>query len=432
MQKLEGKYSTAEVYAEIIDPGAIDQIKQMLEQPFVEGSKIAIMPDAHTGVGCTIGTTMTITDKVVPNLVGVDIGCGVVMAEIENASDIDEKDLARLDEVIKSNIPSGYDVRDTRWRKDHPESRKGSDFWGLNGFEESDLRSLCCAKMVSIDRAVASVGSLGGGNHYIELDKGTDGKLWLSVHSGSRNLGTGAAEYYQKLAIKERHVLGADSLSTIKRLREEYKDTPEVIGDKIREMIAAKQKSTPDALCWLDRSDGAALDDYLYDMGIIQRYAALNRKAMVHEIAHRMGFKVGNVIETIHNYIDLENMILRKGAVSAQKDEVLVIPMNMRDGVLICRGKGNPDWNFSAPHGAGRLMSRKSARYSLHLEEFQASMSGIYTTTVDSDTIDEAPMAYKPMDVIKKNIQDTVEILGSARPIYNFKAAESSSKRKRR
>lgn len=424
---IEGKYAKAKVYAEIIDQGAIEQITQMLNQPFAEGSKVAIMPDVHAGAGCTIGTTMTINDKIVPNLVGVDIGCGVVMAELKDTEDLKEADLKRLDEVIKENIPSGFDVRDKHWRKDHQGSNAGSDFWGLTDFREEDLRSLCCVKEMPIDRAIASIGSLGGGNHYIELDKGSDGKMWLSVHSGSRNLGTCAAEYYQKLAIQERRCFGVDAMAEIKNLREKYKDTPEVIGERIRELRATKREVTPDALCWLD---GSGLDDYLHDMGIIQRYAVLNRKAMVHLIAEKMGFKIRQVIETIHNYIDLENMILRKGAVSAQKDEVLVIPINMRDGILICKGRGNPDWNCSAPHGAGRIMSRKAAKDKFQLEEFKKSMAGIYTTTVGTDTIDEAPMAYKPIEVIKDNIKETVEIMDTVVPIYNFKAADKP-KRKR-
>ena len=426
---LEGKYGKATVYTDMIESQAILQIVQMLNMPFTEGSKIAIMPDVHSGKGCTIGTTMTVHDKVVPNLVGVDIGCGVTFCEIE--AEVGEKELKELDKVIYAYIPSGFDVRDKDWRKAHPGSKTGPDFWGLNGFEESDLKSLACTKNVSIDRAIASVGSLGGGNHYIECDKASDGKIWLAVHSGSRNLGTGAAEHYQKLATKQRRASGMRGFGEeVLKIKELYRDEPGKIEGAIAELKRNKKEEVPDDLCWLDSSDGSEYSDYLHDMAIIQKYAALNRLAMIHEISDRMSWKMGRTIETIHNYIDTENMILRKGAVSAQEGKLLVIPLNMRDGILICKGKGNPDWNYSAPHGAGRIMSRSAARKKLNMDEFTESMSGIYTTSVNTDTIDESPMAYKPADNIKEAVRDTVEILDTAKPIYNFKAAERGTYRK--
>ena len=428
--QIKGKYSAADVYADIIEDEAIVQIKQMLDTPFTEGSHIAIMPDVHSGKGCTIGTTMTVHDKVVPNLVGVDIGCGVTFCEIEEQGDIGEAELEELDKIIRAYIPSGFDVRDVLWRKNHPGSKLGSDFWGLNNFEESDLRSLKCADKVSVERAVASVGSLGGGNHYIECDRASDGRIWLAVHSGSRSLGTGAAEYYQKLAIQQRRS-NLDFREAVERLREEYKNTPFLIGNKISELKEMQKAAVRDELCWLDKAEGGGFDDYIHDMTLIQKYAALNRLAMVHEIAEKMGWRLGRKIETIHNYIDTENMILRKGAVSAAKDELLVIPMNMRDGILICKGRGNPDWNCSAPHGAGRIMSRRAAREKLNMDVFKESMRGIYTTSVNTETIDECPMAYKPAESIKQAIADTVEIVNSAKPIYNFKAAERGTYKKR-
>ena len=428
--QIKGKYSAADVYADIIEDEAIVQIKQMLDTPFTEGSHIAIMPDVHSGKGCTIGTTMTVHDKVVPNLVGVDIGCGVTFCEIEEQGDIGEAELEELDKIIRAYIPSGFDVRDVLWRKNHPGSKLGSDFWGLNNFEESDLRSLKCADKVSVERAVASVGSLGGGNHYIECDRASDGRIWLAVHSGSRSLGTGAAEYYQKLAIQQRQS-NLDFREAVERLREEYKNTPFLIGNKISELKEMQKAAVRDELCWLDKAEGGGFDDYIHDMTLIQKYAALNRLAMVHEIAEKMGWRLGRKIETIHNYIDTENMILRKGAVSAAKDELLVIPMNMRDGILICKGRGNPDWNCSAPHGAGRIMSRRAAREKLNMDVFKESMRGIYTTSVNTETIDECPMAYKPAESIKQAIADTVEIVDSAKPIYNFKAAERGTYKKR-
>ena len=428
--QITGKYCTADVYADIIEDEAIAQIKQMLDTPFTEGSHIAIMPDVHSGKGCTIGTTMTVHAKVVPNLVGVDIGCGVTFCEIDERGEIGNAELEELDKIIYAYIPSGFDVRDTLWRKDHPGSRLGPDFWGLNGFEESDLRSLKCADKVSVERAIASVGSLGGGNHYIECDRASDGRIWLAVHSGSRSLGTGAAEYYQKLAIRQRRN-NLDFREEVQKLKEMYKETPSLIGDKVSELMALRKSAVSDELCWLDKADGSGFDDYMHDMALIQKYAALNRLAMIREISEKMGWRLGRKIETIHNYIDTENMILRKGAVSAAQDELLVIPMNMRDGILVCKGKGNPAWNCSAPHGAGRIMSRRAAREKLKMDEFKESMRGIYTTSVNTETIDECPMAYKPAESIKQAIADTVEIVDSAKPLYNFKAAERGTYRKR-
>lgn len=424
MQTIVGKYASARIYADIVEQEAIEQIIGILNQPFTEGASVAVMPDVHSGKGCTIGTTMTVLDKIVPNLVGVDIGCGVLFSLIDETGDLDECELKRLDDVIRAYIPSGFDVRDNLWRKQHPGSKCGLDFLGIKGFEESELDNLRCADHVDLKRAKYSIGSLGGGNHYIELDKDTHGRIWLSIHSGSRSLGTGTANFYQKLAIEQRKYGACGSYNDmVAAIKIQYKDTPQVIGEKIKE-LKSRLPEVPEDLCWLDRTQGSGYDDYIADMETVQKYAALNRVAMAYEIADRMGWKLGESIETIHNYIDIENMILRKGAVSAQKNELLVIPMNMRDGILICKGKGNPDWNCSAPHGAGRLMSRKSAHKNLSMNEFRNSMNGIFTTSISEDTLDESPMAYKPSEIIMDAVRETADIVDTAKPIYNFKAAE--------
>lgn len=424
VQTITGKYAEARIYADIVEPEAIAQIKGMLDQPFTEGSSVAVMPDVHSGKGCTIGTTMTIHDKVVPNLVGVDIGCGVLFSLIDEKGKIEEADLQRLDEVIRSYIPSGFDVRDTAWLRAHPGARQGLDFFRLGHITESELDNLRCAKHVDLKRAKQSVGTLGGGNHYIELDRDSRGCIWLAVHSGSRHLGTGTAAYYQNLAIEERKYGSAGGYNDmVAAIKEQYKNTPQEIGAKIKE-LRSRVAEVPEDLCWLDKSCGTGYDDYIADMETVQKYAALNRAAMAYEIADRMGWKLGETIETVHNYIDMDDMVLRKGAVSARAGELLVIPMNMRDGILICKGKGNPDWNCSAPHGAGRLMSRKSANKNLSMEEFRSSMSGIYTTSVTEDTLDESPMAYKPAEAIMEAVTETAYIVDTAKPIYNFKAAE--------
>lgn len=434
MIELRGKYNTAKVYTDLIEDVAISQIIDMLNQPFAAGSSVAIMPDVHAGAGCTIGTTMTITDKVVPNLVGVDIGCGVSMVPVLEQGELDTDELRMLDEVINAYIPSGFTVRDNDWfySSEHPrlsgKPKRGTAFLDEHGFSAHDLDNLHCRNSVNIDRAVNSLGTLGGGNHYIECDRREDGTIYLAVHSGSRSLGTGVAKYYQNLAVKECKSTAAQLIdkSGIAALREKYRDNPQMIEEKIRGLRASSHNNTPDALCWLDKTKGQghSFYDYLNDMKIVQKYAAVNRSSIIREISEKMGWRIGKEICTIHNYIDTENMILRKGAVSAAKDEMLVIPMNMRDGVLICRGKGNPEWNYSAPHGAGRLMSRSAAKEAVNIEDFKKTMANVYTTSVCEGTLDESPFAYKPMETIIDAIGETVEIVSIAKPVYNFKASE--------
>lgn len=396
MIELQGKYNTAKVFTDNVESEAIAQIINLLNQEFVLGSKIRIMPDTHAGAGCTIGTTMTIDDKVVPNLVGVDIGCGM-----ETAVLIDTRvELQRLDRVIHEHIPAGFSIREQK----HP------------FLSEIDLRKLRCIKSVNLSRAELSLGTLGGGNHFIELNRDEDGRLYLVVHSGSRYLGKQVAEYYQNAAANSLNDRGKKINALIADLKSQGR-----VADIESEIKKVGKHKVDKSLAYCE---GTLFDDYLHDMSIVQEYARLNRLAIVREIVKHMKLKLTSSFTTIHNYIDLDTKILRKGAISAQKGEQVLIPLNMRDGSLICVGKGNPDWNCSAPHGAGRLMSRSAAKASITLTQFERSMEGIYTTTVNKSTIDESPMAYKPMEEIILNIADTAEIINIIKPLYNFKAAD--------
>ncbi|MBR5947267.1 MAG: RtcB family protein [Clostridia bacterium] len=375
---ISGKYTEAKVFASEIESSAEGQIKSLCDQSFASGAKIRIMPDVHAGKGCTIGTTMTVTDAVVPNLVGVDIGCGMETVLIEES----RVNLPKLDAFIRENIPHGFSVRE----KPHSMA------------DEIDLSELRCADRIDLRRALESLGSLGGGNHFIEVDKDEEGVLYLIIHSGSRNPGLKVAEYYQKLAY-------------------------EALGGKA-------QSDTPFELAYLT---GDAKDDYLHDMALMQRFADLNRHIMKTVILKGMKLKEKESFTTVHNYIDTEDMILRKGAVSAKKGEKLLIPLNMRDGALICTGLGNPEWNESAPHGAGRIMSRGEANSSFTVSAFKKAMDGIFTTSVDQSTLDECPMAYKNAESIIDAIGETARIEKRVLPIYNFKSsdkAEWSKKRK--
>ena len=396
MIELQGKYNAAKVFTDNIEQEAITQIKNLLDQEFVSGSQIRIMPDAHAGAGCTIGTTMTITDKAVPNLVGVDIGCGMETVLLGDS----RVELPQLDNVIHENIPAGFDIRE----KPHL------------FMDEINLAKLRCVGRVNMGRAELSMGTLGGGNHFIELDKDDEGWLWLVVHSGSRNLGKQVAEYYQKAAAKDLEKKRSDRSMLISKLVQESRQ-----AEIEAELQKQKSIKVDKALAF---AQGQLFCDYIHDMAITQRYAELNRKAIVREIVKKMKFKVEDCFTTAHNYIETETMILRKGAISAKAGERILIPINMRNGSLICVGKGNPDWNYSAPHGAGRLMSRSAAKNSITLSQFKASMDGIFSSTVTKSTIDESPFAYKPMGEITGNIADTAEIAKTIKPVYNFKAAE--------
>lgn len=406
MKIVEGKFNSAKVFTNVVEEGALAQIKTLCDQEFTKQSKIRVMPDVHAGAGCTIGTTMTIVDKVVPNLVGVDIGCGMETVEIKNS----HIEVQKLDKLIYDRIPSGFNIRDTAHRYN----------------SEIDLEQLKCKEeaKINLDRAERSLGTLGGGNHFIEVGKDEDGKIYLVIHSGSRHLGLQVAEFYQEQAYKS---LNGNSNIDVMKLIKELKSTgrEHEIQKSVEELKKQSSTDIPKALAYVS---GQLLEDYIHDMKIIQKFAMLNRKAMMDEIIKGMKLKVVDEFTTIHNYIDTENMILRKGAVSAQAGEKLLIPINMRDGSSICIGKGNADWNYSAPHGAGRLMSRTQAKSTCTLSEFRKEMKGIYTTSVNSETLDECPMAYKGMDDIVNNISDTAEIVKIVKPIYNFKAGEENGR----
>ena len=404
MVKIEGLYNTAFCYTPVLEDAARAQIQSVCDQKEFAGCKIRVMPDVHAGKGCTIGTTMTIRDKIVPGMVGVDIGCGMETVELSER----EIDFERLDALIRKEIPYGREVRD--------------EIHALNA--ELDLSQLRCADQVNLNRAMRSIGSLGGGNHFIEVDRAEDGRLFLVVHSGSRHLGTEVANFYQD---EGRRALWGGAHYQIKATIDQMK--AEGRFKEIQKTITALKRehdlSIPKDLAYVE---GALFDDYIHDMKLTQKFAVLNRKAMVDVILSGMGLTTVDENTTIHNYIDLDSMILRKGAVSAKAGEKLVIPMNMRDGCLICVGKGNPEWNESAPHGAGRLMSRADARNSFTLSQYKKEMKGIYTSSVDRNTLDESPMAYKPMESILRQVEPTVEIVERTKPIYNFKASEEISK----
>ena len=402
MLELQGKYNTAKVFTDNAEPSAIQQVTHLLDQAFIVGSKIRVMPDTHAGMGCPIGMTMTITDKIVPNLVGVDIGCGMETILLKDK----RIELPKLDKTIHQHIPAGFNTRSTPHHYN----------------DDIDLTALRCAKHVDLERAELSMGTLGGGNHFIELGKDDDGQLYLVVHSGSRNLGKQVCDYYQEYAADElaKSVTGSKHQikETIATLQAQGKH--QEIADTVKNLKAQKQ-TVDRVLAYLE---GSMFDDYLHDMAIVQCYAVLNRKAIINVLEKKAKFKIAEQFTTTHNYIDLDSMILRKGAISAQKGERILIPMNMRDGSLICIGKGNEDWNCSSPHGAGRLMSRMQAKNSITLTQYEKAMKGIYSSTVNRSTLDEAPFAYKPMEEIVANIGDTAEIVKVIKPLYNFKAAE--------
>ena len=398
MIEIKGTHNTALCYCGELEPEAFKQIKAVCDRAEFADSQIRIMPDVHAGKGCTIGTTMTITDKIVPGMVGVDIGCGMETVRIAGR----DLDFARLDRLIRAEIPSGRGIR-----KNHH---------ALNA--EIDLGKLRCADRVNVGRARLSIGTLGGGNHFIEAGRADDGTLYLVVHSGSRHLGQEVATWYQKQAFDR---LSGPSKETMQETIAALK-----AGGREQEIEASLQslKLGADIPRDLTYVSDDLFDDYLHDMRIVQRFAVLNRQAMTEVILDGMGLTETDRFTTIHNYIDTEAMILRKGSVSAKSGEHLLIPINMRDGSLICVGKGNAQWNYSAPHGAGRLMSRTKAFNTLSMDEFRAEMKGVFSTSVHRNTLDESPMAYKSMDEILSHIEPTVDVLERIRPIYNFKAGE--------
>lgn len=397
--------SDLKIFTENIEPEALNQIYTLIKQPAFADCKVRIMPDVHAGAGCVIGFTADLGDKVIPNIVGVDIGCGMLTVELGNI----EIDYAALDSAIRKRIPSGRNVREGR-------CVRFDELQQLRFFRE----------LKDTNRLERSIGTLGGGNHFIEVDVDPEnGKKYLIIHTGSRNLGKQVAEHYQHLAIEI--MQGKDELyAKQEQLIAEYKaqGRRNEIQSAIKELhrkFNPNPLGIPKELCYLT---GKYREDYLHDMEICQRFAVLNRNAIASTLIEEMGWHSLGAFETIHNYIEFGSNMVRKGAISAKAGEKLLIPINMRDGCIIGRGKGNEDWNCSAPHGAGRIMSRSKAKEVVSLAEFEDSMKGIYTTSVGQSTIDESPMVYKPMEEIVKNISDTVEILSIIKPVYNFKASE--------
>lgn len=405
MFTLKGKYAEAKVYATTVEDGAVSQIYDVLNCKVTEGCKVAVMPDVHIGKGATIGYTQTINGRVIPSSVSVDIGCGMLVAKLDGKKVKElfghEEGLKRLDKVWRQKIPMGCDHRSK-----------------LHKFAANcHLDRIKCP--VNRDKLLYSIGSLGGGNHFGELDKDEEGNYYIVIHSGSRHLGIEVASYYERKA-KEYHMQRSKEKSDlIAKLKAEGREKD--IQSELAKL--STPDPTPAHLAYLE---GELLNDYLNDMKWSQEYAMWNREAMLEDILDELKLKKAVVEKfcTIHNYIDIDNMILRKGAISLQKDELAIIPLNMRDGSLIVRGKGNPDWNASGPHGAGRLMSRSAAKESLKMEDFKASMKGIYTTSVSVATIDESPMAYKPLEEIINNIGDTCNIITRITPVWNVKAGD--------
>ena len=400
MEEIKGKFATAVSYAKYIDEKAKAQISRMCDYDFTKDSKIRIMPDVHAGKGCTIGTTMTITDKVVPNIVGVDIGCGMYTIRLET----DRLDFTRIDEAAHF-IPSGRNV----WEEKQ---------------ETFDISQLYCySKLKNKNWIENSVGTLGGGNHFIEVDKANDGIFHLVIHTGSRNLGKQVAEIYQELAI-ELNVGKASYIEQRERLIAEYKalGRQSEIQSALKELESNRRKtSIPEDLCYVY---GEYLDKYLHDVELCQQFAKQNRECIARILLDKSGITGTDGFHTVHNYIDTKEMILRKGAIAAHNGENVLIPINMRDGSILAIGKGNPKWNFSAPHGAGRIMSRTEAKAKLSLNEYKSVMNGVYSTSINEETLDEAPMAYKSLSDIVDVISDTVKIIDVMKPVYNFKAAE--------
>ncbi len=400
MFEIVGKKNSAICYATVVEDEAINQIRTICDQKFTEGCCIRIMPDVHSGKGCTIGTTMTVKDKVVPNIVGVDIGCGMYTVNLGKQ----EIDLVAFD-TAAHKIPSGMHVWDGRQ-------------------EYFDLTTLRCYRNLIRTQWIAkSLGTLGGGNHFIEIDKAADGTQYMVIHTGSRNLGKQVAEYYQRLAIelhkgKEEYFKKKDALIA------EYKAAGRrtEIQQALKELHWTSHELTiPEPLCYLY---GSYLEDYLYDIDICQKFAVRNRELLSEKLLEFSKLNGTDGFHTIHNYIDINEMILRKGAIAAHKGEKVLIPINMRDGSVLAIGKGNPDWNYSAPHGAGRIMSRSKAKQTLNMEDYRAAMSGIYTTSVNEATLDEAPFAYKSLEDIIDVIGESVDIIEVLKPIYNFKASD--------
>jgi RNA-splicing ligase RtcB len=400
MFEIKGKVTTAVCYAKVVEEEAVEQIRSMCDYALTEGSRVRIMPDVHAGKGCTVGTTMTVIDKACPNIVGVDIGCGMYTVKL----DVKEPDLRQIDEICH-DIPSGMNVWERRTER--------FDLTGLK----------CCRELKDTKRLERSLGTLGGGNHFIELEKASDGSFYLIIHSGSRNLGKQVAEIYQQLAV-DLHMGKEEYFKKREEIIRTYKEEGRRSGiqkalKQLEQDYRTRDLDAPKDICWLW---GDYLKDYLHDVEICQCFARRSREKMAEIILERSGMKALEAFHTIHNYIDTEEMILRKGAIAAHAGEKVLIPINMRDGSVLAVGRGNPEWNYSAPHGAGRIMSRAKAKQTLDMDEYRESMKGIYTTSVTPETLDEAPMAYKSLEDIIDVVRDSVDIIEIMKPVYNFKA----------
>lgn len=385
------------IYTENIEPEAVHQIYELIAQPAFDGSRVRIMPDVHCGTGCVVGFTAQLTDKIIPNVLGVDLGCGMLAVELGKA----DIDLPALDAFIKEHIPTG-----SNYRKE------------VDPAAEKIVKSLHCKKQLrEEERLFGSLGTLGGGNHFLEIDTDGEGNKYLIVHSGSRNLGLQVAKIYQKLAVERCKTCAEEERNAV---IEQLKGSPDKIPGALAAVHAkyAFRTKIPAPLCYLD---GADMADYLDDLRLCQKFAVLNRKKMADEIVKFLGIFRTTSFETVHNYIGDDN-IIRKGAIRAGKGEKVLIPMNMRDGCFVAVGKGNEDWNNSAPHGAGRLLRRSEVKEYVSVEEFRETMAGVYSTTVGEGTLDESPFAYKPMEEIRALIEPTVEVVNVIKPLYNFKA----------
>ncbi len=402
---IEGKYGEAKVFATSIDDGARNQIKTLMDQDFIKGSQVRIMSDVHLGIGCVIGFTADLKDKVIPNIVGVDIGCGVLTIEL-GKRDIN---LEKLDQLIYSQIPSGTNTH----------RRKVVDFPPLY-----DLRMF--KQLHNVERLERSIGTLGGGNHFIELGEDSKGIKYLTIHSGSRNLGTQVARYYQRLAIdmcsgrEDYQTQREELIASFKEWGEDAAIKPAL--KRLEREFKRREPDYPKDLCFLT---GKYRDNYLHDMHICQEYAQKNREMMGEIILNNLlkeDLASFPYFHTVHNYINFKDNIIRKGAISAYAGERLLIPINMRDGSILGIGKGNSDWNYSAPHGAGRVLSRTAAKATLSLDTFKKTMQGVYSTSVHKGTLDESPEAYKGIDEILAAIGESVEVVDIIKPLYNFKS----------
>lgn len=401
---LFGKHNTAKVFTHNVDEVTVGQVINFLNQPFTDGQTVRIMPDTHAGKGAVIGTTMTVTDKIVPNLVGVDIGCGVLAYEVssDTFNPKDKDHLEFLDGIVRKLIPSGQSVRG----KAHPSNKYIAYDKILAPFD--------------LNRAQLSLGTLGGGNHFIELNYSENtGKMYLVVHSGSRHLGVKVAKYHQDKAIAYHSNHEAELRELIIKLKNENKHS--VIEQEVKAFKQRVSLNMPKELTYLE---GQLMQDYINDLKIAQEFADHNRHVMLNLIVEAMGWNVTDVIHSVHNYLDMDDMILRKGAIASYANEKIIVPINMRDGSIIATGKSNKDWNYSAPHGAGRIMSRSQAKREVDLEDFQETMKDVFSTSVSTATLDESPFAYKSMEEIVENTKDTMDIIEIIKPVYNFKASD--------